>query len=114
MIRTSIDDGASLLLNDGNGKFSKAPDSGLLGDTGAMSIALADIDGDEDLDLYITNYKRRSVLDLYSPEEAAFPNTVERTESGLRSRMSSNLTLNLCGRVTEYAAWKKLNLIICI
>ncbi len=84
LIRTSIDDGASLLLNDGNGKFSKAPDSGLLGDTGAMSIALADIDGDEDLDLYITNYKRRSVLDLYSPEEAAFPNTVERTESGFK------------------------------
>lgn len=82
LILTTLGSGKTLYLNDGTGTFLESSESGLRGESGAMSTALADIDGDADMDLYVTNYKRLSALDLYSPEERAFPNTVRRTSAG--------------------------------
>ena len=78
LLLTSIEGPKSLFLNDGAGRFTEAPEAGLLDSRGGMSSALADIDGDGDLDLYLTRYKSRSVLDLFPGDEVAFPNTVRR------------------------------------
>src|SRR5439155_11678669 len=40
--------GTRLFLNDGHGRFVEKTDAGLLGESGARSLALADIDGDGD------------------------------------------------------------------
>ncbi len=48
-----------LLLNDGKGRFTRAPDAGgLIGgpDDWTMGAAFADVDGDGDLDVAVTNY----------------------------------------------------------
>ncbi len=70
-------------LNDGTGKFSDATAaSGLFGDSGATTMALADVDGDNDLDLYVANYKKRTVKDQYIPRRIAFDNVVRQMRSG--------------------------------
>ena len=58
----------ALLLNDGSGVFEEA-DAGFEGEWGSSTLALADIDGDEDLDAYFANYKTVQGDDLFSPEE---------------------------------------------
>ena len=52
-----------LFRNDGRGAFTDATVNAGIGTRyGSSSIALADIDGDSDLDLYIANYGAKSVL----------------------------------------------------
>ena len=52
-----------LFQNDGSGKFTDiTATSGIGTRFGSSSIALADIDGDSDLDLYVVNYGAKSVL----------------------------------------------------
>ncbi|MFV1987496.1 MAG: CRTAC1 family protein, partial [Gemmatimonadota bacterium] len=84
LITTALGGGTRVFLNDGEGRFAPGTDLGgdLGRETGAMTAALSDIDGDGDLDLYVTNYKARSVLDLFEPEERAFARTVRETETG--------------------------------
>ena len=48
--------GTRLFLNDGQGRFSEATETGLSRTASAMSLALADIDNDSDLDLYCAHY----------------------------------------------------------
>lgn len=62
----SIDKKNSLYLNDGNGKFTYQENSGLGEANGTMSLALADINGNQYPDLYITNYKKKSIRDIFS------------------------------------------------
>jgi hypothetical protein len=51
------------LMNDGQGRFTDTTEAaGLASQWGSSSLALADIEGDGDLDLYVANYGKDSVL----------------------------------------------------
>lgn len=56
LLVNGIGTGTRLFLNDGNGHWTEASDSGLSRTASATSMALADIDGDGDLDLYVAHY----------------------------------------------------------
>lgn len=65
--------GTRLFLNDGKGKFAEATDAaGLRSRKGSTSMALADVEGDGDLDLYVANFRPTTLKDL--------PNTNFRVE----------------------------------
>jgi hypothetical protein len=65
----------ALLVNDGTGSFADhTADSGFEKELATTTFALADVDGDGDLDLYAANNKNRVALDLFSPGERSFEN----------------------------------------
>ncbi|HTL54412.1 MAG TPA: VCBS repeat-containing protein [Candidatus Limnocylindrales bacterium] len=62
LIVNSLGGGTHLFLNDGHGRFTESAEL-LNPGRGGMSMALADFDGDGWLDLYIANYRVKSVSD---------------------------------------------------
>ena len=76
---TSLESGAQLFLNDGAGQFTdhtaqaNLPQSG-----GATTVALADMDQDGDLDIYIGFYKEATVKDIWPPNEITFERVVKQ------------------------------------
>lgn len=69
----------TLFLNDGSGRFADAgPEAGLSSSAGSKTLALADVDGDGWLDLYIANYKAYTTLDRMSPQQRAFDQIVRQ------------------------------------
>jgi len=80
LIVTSMGGRNSLLLNDGAGRFTDAGEgSGFVPEKrGSTTAALADVDGDGDLDLYVANYRARTMLDSLSPQERAFDQIVKK------------------------------------
>lgn len=61
LLVNAVGQGTTLLLNDGSGRFTLSPNSGLSPRFGPTSLALADIDRDGDLDLYVANYRTNTI-----------------------------------------------------
>ena len=73
LLVSTLGGGVALFLNDGHGVFTEhTVEAGLASHAGSMTMTLTDVDGDGHLDLYVANYKTRSALDIYPPQERAF------------------------------------------
>lgn len=66
LLVNSIGQGTRCWRNDGRGQFREVTEeAGLGGRSGGSSFALADIDGDGDLDLYVVNYRTSTIRDEF-------------------------------------------------
>lgn len=64
LVINSVGGGLRIFLNDGHGKFTVLTSSSPLNPArGGSSMALADVDGDGDLDLYVANYRTSTIRD---------------------------------------------------
>jgi enediyne biosynthesis protein E4 len=76
LLATTLDGPSLLFLNEGGGVFSRDTSWPGAGPHGGTTMAVADVDGDSDLDVYVANYKRHTVKDLYDPAQITFERTV--------------------------------------
>ncbi|HWP39131.1 MAG TPA: FG-GAP-like repeat-containing protein [Gemmatimonadales bacterium] len=73
----------ALFLNDGTGRFTEqGAEAGLESTAGSTTPAVADVDGDGWLDLYVTNYKAYTTLDRIPPQQRAFDQVVRQLGPG--------------------------------
>lgn len=64
-------------INDGTGTFTDQTQAlGLASSKGSTSMALADVEGDGDLDLYVANYKRLALRDSLPPNLIAWERVI--------------------------------------
>src|SRR5207245_2652975 len=76
LIVNSVGGGTHVFLNDGKGHFTEVVQTSPLNPGKAgMSMALADIDGDGDLDLYVANYRADTIRD--HPQTHLHGNTID-------------------------------------
>ena len=67
LLVSSVRHGISAFLNDGQGNFRDVTmERGLASQASGTSMALADVDGDGDLDLYAVNYRSTTMRDTFS------------------------------------------------
>lgn len=65
LLVSALGHGARLFLNDGKGRFREATDeAGLRSSAGSMSMAVADVNGDGFLDLYLANYRVDTIANM--------------------------------------------------
>ena len=77
LLVSTLGGGVALFLNDGHGVFTeRTAEAGLASHAASMTMTLTDVDGDGHLDLYVANYKTRSAMDVYPPQERAFNQVV--------------------------------------
>lgn len=63
LLVNAISGGTRLFRNLGGGHFEERKDAGFKNELGAHSLAVADVDGDDDLDVYVANYRTATVRD---------------------------------------------------
>jgi enediyne biosynthesis protein E4 len=79
LIQLALGGPNELFLNDGAGRFREAgKEAGLASSAGSTTAAVADVDADGDLDLYIVNYKAYTTLDRISPQGRSFDQVVRQ------------------------------------
>jgi hypothetical protein len=73
----------AIFVNDGKGHFTEHRDLGLdsVG-RGGTTIALADVDGDGHLDMYVANYKAVNIEDSLPPQQRTFNQMVREVSPG--------------------------------
>src|SRR3989441_6855163 len=77
LLVSTLGGGVALFINDGHGVFTeRTVQAGLGAPSGSMTMTLTDVDGDGHLDLYVANYKTRSAMDIYPPQERAFDRVI--------------------------------------
>lgn len=86
LLVTSLSDGNTIFLNDGKGGFIENRESGLGESRGSYTMALADLNGNGLLDLYIVNYKKETVRDTHSAAELTEEKTVHLVNGKLAVR----------------------------
>lgn len=63
LLVSTLGSGVHAFRSNGHGRFDEiTAESNLTSDTGSMTLALGDVDGDGDLDLYVANYGTLSLL----------------------------------------------------
>ena len=73
----------AIFLNDGHARFTERVDLGLdSAGKGGTTVAMADVDGDGDLDLYVANYKPYTPIDRLSPQDRAFTRLAREVAPG--------------------------------
>ena len=73
----------AIFVNDGRGQFTERRDLGLdPTGRGGTTVAMADVEGDGDLDLYVANYKPYSPVDTITPQRRAMSQLVRQTAPG--------------------------------
>lgn len=63
LLISTLNQGVLCKLNLGQGKFAPGPGTALTPNLGSMTLALADIDGNGTLDLYVANYRANDIRD---------------------------------------------------
>ena len=87
LILVSLGGPNALYVNDGAGHFNEQrTEAGLESTAGSTTLALADVDGDDDLDLYVTNYKAYTTLDRMPAAERRFDHVTRPVGQGYEVR----------------------------
>ncbi len=81
LLVTSMEGANAFFENNGDGTFTeRTEEAGLSSHYYGTTQALADVDGDGDLDLYVANNKVKPARDVFPPSELGFDNVVEEID----------------------------------